>query len=184
MCEYAQESETVFESAPEEPQDQESENSEASEPDTNSEIIEEEGVIEGEEIIINTPTVPEEVVVEEIELVLNDDLDHTLTNDFSFCSITRDIQNPNYVYNEGVFTDENTSIYREEILRFAQIGIVDGYDDGTFKPLQEMTRTEFLKVALISHCYEYINEDTSTLRYTDVDQSSWQARVIKKAESL
>jgi hypothetical protein len=75
-------------------------------------------------------------------------------------------------------------VYREEILKFAQIGIVDGYDDGMFKPLQEMTRTEFLKVALISHCFVYRNEDPSSLLYTDVDKSSWQARVIKKAEDL
>jgi hypothetical protein len=69
-------------------------------------------------------------------------------------------------------------------LKFAQIGIIDGFEDSTFKPLQEMTRTEFLKIALISHCYEYNNEDTSSLIYTDVDLTSWQARVIKKAESL
>jgi hypothetical protein len=41
------------------------------------------------------------------------------------------------------------------MLKFTQIGIVNGYDDGEFKPLQEMTRTEFLKVTLISHCYKY-----------------------------
>ena len=47
-----------------------------------------------------------------------------------------------------------------------------------------MTRTEFLKVALISHCYEYRSEDPSDLIYTDVDTSSWQAKVIKKAQIL
>lgn len=47
-----------------------------------------------------------------------------------------------------------------------------------------MTRTEFLKVALISHCYSYRDEDPSDLVYTDVDTTSWQARVIKRAQDL
>ena len=47
-----------------------------------------------------------------------------------------------------------------------------------------MTRAEFLKVALISHCYGYQSEDTSDLAYRDVDINSWQARVISKAQAL
>lgn len=49
---------------------------------------------------------------------------------------------------------------------------------GVFEPWRETTRTEFLKIALRSYCYEYINEDTSSLTFTDVDKSTWQARVI------
>ena len=83
-----------------------------------------------------------------------------------------------------MFSDEDNSEYRDLIIKFADIGIVDGFEDGSFKPSQEMTRTEFLKVALISHCYEYKDEDPSSLEYRDVDQSSWQAKVIKKAQEL
>jgi hypothetical protein len=42
------------------------------------------------------------------------------------------------------------------------------------------TRTEFLKIALRSYCYEYINEDPSDLIFTDVSKNIWQAKVIKK----
>lgn len=133
----------------------------------------------------NGPTIPEEIVVEELILSLPiSQRDYTLLNSFNTCPITGYIQDPDYSYPNEVFIDENISNYREEILKFAQIGIVDGYEDGRFKPLREMTRTEFLKVALISHCYEYQNEDPSSLPYTDVDQTSWQARVIKKAQDL
>jgi hypothetical protein len=69
-------------------------------------------------------------------------------------------------------------------LKFKEIGIVNGYDDGNFRPSNTMTRTEFLKVALISHCYEYKSEKPSDLIYTDVDTNSWQAKVIKKAQGL
>jgi hypothetical protein len=69
-------------------------------------------------------------------------------------------------------------------LKFSNIGIVDGFEDGTFKPFQEITRTEFLKIALISHCYEYQNENPESLEYIDVDKTSWQAKVIMKAQNL
>jgi hypothetical protein len=69
------------------------------------------------------------------------------------------------------------------VLKFSEIGIVDGYDDGTFKPLQEMTRTEFLKVALISHCYKYRDLGGNT-PYTDVEVGTWQSRVIERAQEL
>lgn len=70
------------------------------------------------------------------------------------------------------------------MLKFADIGILSGYEDGSFGPFNEITRTEFLKIALISHCYQYRDEDTSTLPYTDVDLTSWQAKVIQKAQEL
>ena len=85
---------------------------------------------------------------------------------------------------EGVFSDVDVSQFEQDILKFAEIGIVDGYDGGEFKPFAQMTRTEFLKVALISHCYEYRDEDPSNIVYTDVDKTSWQAKVITKAQAL
>ncbi len=111
--------------------------------------------------------------------------DYVIENDFKYCPIITDIQNPIYVYKtSGVFADEDSSAYKQELLKFAAIGIINGYDNGNFGPSNTMTRTEFLKVALISHCYEYRSEDPSDLVYTDVDTTSWQARVIKKAQDL
>ena len=112
-------------------------------------------------------------------------LNYSLENNFSSCPLVQSIRNPDYIFqSSGVFTDEETMSYRENILKFSSLGIIDGYEDGSFQAQREITRSEFLKVALASHCYEYTNEDPSDLRYIDVDQSSWQARVIKKAESL
>jgi len=132
--------------------------------------------------------IPQQEEIEDIELpeqtIPEQWVDYTLENNFDSCRIIQDIQNPLYQYSEGIFSDITVSSQRNNILKFAQIGIVDGYNDWSFKPYQNMTRTEFLKVALISHCHEYQNEDTSTLIYSDVDWDSWQARVISKAESL
>jgi len=83
-----------------------------------------------------------------------------------------------------VFIDENDSQYKQDILKFKAIGIVDGYDDATFQPYREMSRTEFLKVVLISHCYYYRDMDTTSLLYGDIDKASWQAKVVSKAQML
>lgn len=113
------------------------------------------------------------------------DKKYTVKNTFDSCPITRDIQDAFYEYRKiWVFTDQDLSIYGDQILKFADIGIVDGYKDGTFRPQADITRAEFLKIALISHCYEYRNENPNDLLYTDVDLSSWQAKVIQKAQEL
>lgn len=83
-----------------------------------------------------------------------------------------------------MFTDETNSFYQDEILKFAELGIVNGYEDNTFGPKREISRTEFLKVVLLSHCYEYQNQNTEDLIFADVDTTSWQARVIAKAGEL
>ncbi len=131
-----------------------------------------------------TPVIPAPLPTEVIEVVVKKDQDYTLKNDFDSCPIIRDINDPWYAYqHHGVFTDEYQFKYRDNIMKFRQIGIVDGYEDNSFRPARQMTRTEFLKVALISHCYTY-RQLWATTEYTDVDSGTWQARVIEKAESL
>ncbi len=65
-------------------------------------------------------------------------------------------------------------------------GIMNGNTSGllnpvwVFEPWRETTRTEFLKIALRAYCYEYINENTASLTFADVDKNDWKAKVIKK----
>lgn len=49
-----------------------------------------------------------------------------------------------------------------------------------------VSRVEFTKMALISHCYVYKNENTDDIKnlYTDMIPDTWQARVVKKADEL
>ena len=109
---------------------------------------------------------------------------YTLKNDFQSCKIIDDILDENYVYSKnGVFTDEQEAQYKDILLKFAQIGIIDGYEDGSVKPNQKMTRAEFLKVALISHCYTYRELEGKT-GYSDTQEGSWQSKVIEKSETL
>ena len=156
------------------------------------EVIEEQQV-EEELVEIVVEEVPEELILEETQeetIALENTepqkgIDYVLEEDFQACPIILNIQDPDYPFSkENIFSDITGIYNRNDILKFAQIGIVDGYDDGEFKPFKQMTRTEFLKVALISHCYTYKLEDPRDLVYIDVDTSTWQAKVIKKAESL
>lgn len=129
--------------------------------------------------IIN-PENPETILEKETE----EGQIYTLKNDFQSCKIIDDILNEQYEYpSDGVFSDEQEAQYKDILLKFSQIGIIDGYDDGNVKPNQKMTRAEFLKVALISHCYTY-RELEGKIEYTDTQVGTWQAKVIEKSQSL
>jgi hypothetical protein len=131
-------------------------------------------------------TTAEETTAEETtaEETTAEEKDYTLLNNFSSCPVIADIQNPNYNFpRSGVFFDEDTSIFKEEILKFAKIGIIDGYSEGTFQPEKEITRADFLKVVLVSHCYSYQDLEGTT-SYRDVVKNTWQARVIERAQGL
>ena len=59
--------------------------------------------------------------------------------------------------------------------------MIDGDDKQLFDGSRQMTRVEFLKIMMRSHCIEYRAEDTSDIEFVDTDKSTWQAKVIKKA---
>jgi len=47
-----------------------------------------------------------------------------------------------------------------------------------------MTRAEFLKIVLLSHCYQYENSNPYDLDYTDLEYDTWQAHVAKRSTEL
>lgn len=117
-------------------------------------------------------------------MTTEDGVEYTLSNNYDSCSTIGLLTDPEFVYATGSFSDIENSEYRDEILKFSEAGIVNGYDDGSFGTQTDISRTEFLKVVLKSHCLSYDDQDTSALEYIDVDTSSWQARVIARAQEL
>lgn len=116
---------------------------------------------------------------------LPDNSYYRLDRSFETCDVIADIKNPNYVFpTQWVFSDIWGLSWQQDILKFAHIDIVDGYSDGSFGPNQAMTRAEFLKTILISHCYMYADQDTSDLSYVDLAKDSWQAKIVKKSQWL
>lgn len=66
-----------------------------------------------------------------------------------------------------------------EISRWVEKGIIEGYEDGTIKPNDRITRAEF--VSLINRIVGY--SELSQEQFLDVDVNAWYADDIKKARA-
>ena len=65
----------------------------------------------------------------------------------------------------------------EYILKYMENGIVRGYEDGSFKPNNPITRAEFITIL-----NNYLNlEETADIRFTDVPENAWYKAEIQKA---
>ncbi|MBT4917242.1 hypothetical protein HON58_02270 [Candidatus Peregrinibacteria bacterium] len=60
-----------------------------------------------------------------------------------------------------------------------ETGVIQGYEDGTFKPALKVNRVEFLKILLEGSNIEL--DATIDLTFNDVDTGAWYAPYIKKA---
>ncbi|MDD4530515.1 MAG: S-layer homology domain-containing protein, partial [Candidatus Gracilibacteria bacterium] len=80
-----------------------------------------------------------------------------------------------------IFTDIQDSFAYEQILKLYTKGVIGGYDDKTFRPNNNVTRAEFLKMVMRGL-------DVSTGDYTSTDFSdvteSWMIPYIMEAKKL
>lgn len=72
------------------------------------------------------------------------------------------------------FSDIDQSPYGEAISYAVDKGMVKGYEDGTFKPLEPMNRAEFLKVLLGDKDVSEVNTNC----FPDVDPNAWFAPYV------
>lgn len=82
------------------------------------------------------------------------------------------------------FADINSTFAKEYIVKLAGANIINGYEDGTFKPERDASRAEYLKIVLRGMGIDYSDADTSKLTFADVDANSWIAKVVVKATEL
>lgn len=89
----------------------------------------------------------------------------TLATNTAFASFS-DVSN----YKNGTFV--------EYINWFEENGIIQGYSDGTFRPANNITRAEFLKML-----YETLGMEgkTQALPFSDVPETEWYAKYVKEA---
>ena len=78
------------------------------------------------------------------------------------------------------FNDIAASTAKEDIMRLEKAGIVKGTTPTTYEPNRAITRAEFLAIAMGAFGYD-LYVPAKSLPFTDVDSSSWQARVISAA---
>ena len=80
-----------------------------------------------------------------------------------------------------IFTDiEEVQWAKEAIVTLAEQGIINGYDNGLFKPNNNVTRAEFVKIIVTAF---NISSDNNEVSFSDVDDDSWYAPYVKTAYS-
>lgn len=84
------------------------------------------------------------------------------------------------VANAGSFTDlSDRNRYAVAIEYLKEVGIINGYPDGTFKPDQNVNRVEFLKLVLESS--EITTDIDTKTEFPDIDNTAWYAKYVRKA---
>lgn len=95
--------------------------------------------------------------------------------------INKDIDFPDLV--TEVYDERNREYYyvdheqKREILMAARVGFISGYEDGTFKPDNSITRAEFIKMLM-----EISTNRTFNIATIPTNYSNWAGRYISLAE--
>lgn len=78
---------------------------------------------------------------------------------------------------ESSFTDLDSVPWAKEAVNFlSQKGYINGYDDGTFKPENTITREEFAKMIVNVMGFDSFNYEMTTA--IDVDKNAWYANFV------
>lgn len=72
--------------------------------------------------------------------------------------------------------------YKNAITTLSKLSVIDGYDDGTFKPDGQITRAEFTKLIVFMLGYQDLAYEAT--EFTDVDASHWAKNYIQTAYKL
>lgn len=80
---------------------------------------------------------------------------------------------------ETFFSDvETASWYEKYVIYAAKSGIVQGYDDGTFKPTQNVNRVEFLKILTRTYGVNLADYGVTGI-YADTEETAWYAPYVQ-----
>lgn len=86
-----------------------------------------------------------------------------------------------YLGSDEIFADVRVGDPNAEAIAYLkEEEVIKGYDDGTFRPDQEINRAEILKMLLEGFGYN-VEVDTEEEPFTDVDYGSWYAPYIMTA---
>jgi hypothetical protein len=139
-----------------------------------------ETIVEKQEIIEE-----KEVVIEKDKNFAGEIKDYTLTNSFDSCTTVDNILNPWFRFEYRTqFYDIWKSILAKKIIQMEKVWVVSWDWEWNFAPLKDISRAEFLKILLRSHCYEYRSTQTENMSFMDVQKGSWQSQVIETARQL
>ena len=99
-----------------------------------------------------------------------------------FFRMLKDEAREKYWKTENNYTDVNSSNwFNNAVSTLSNMGIIDGYPDGTFRPNAGITRAEFAKIA-VSFFKDYVSETVGD-RFTDIS-GKWYTTYINLAAEL
>jgi hypothetical protein len=81
------------------------------------------------------------------------------------------------VYSAAIITDVSGHWAENQISDWTARGLIKGYEDGTFKPDNTITRAEF--IALVNRSFEFSEE--ASISFSDVASSNWAYTEVAKA---
>lgn len=116
--------------------------------------------------------------------ILGKQVEYTLKNTHNSCFIIDALNNADYQFIPNVFPDTQSSYIPNIVDTFGTLQISHGNTNGLFEPKRAITRAEFTKMVLISHCYSYHEEDTTYPLFSDLTPNTWEAQVVHKAQKL
>ena len=76
------------------------------------------------------------------------------------------------------------SAYYEAVETLTKLGIIDGYEDGTFKPEQTVTRAEMAKLLACVQGYGSSAESQTSTAFTDVPATHWASGYVANATGI
>lgn len=100
-----------------------------------------------------------------------------------FRMLTEEVRDQ-YWSQENPYSDvAKTAWYNNAISTLSNLGIVDGYPDGSFRPDASITRAEFTKIAV--SFFEYADENfVYDGEFSDVTGSEWYASFVAAADAF
>ena len=85
----------------------------------------------------------------------------------------------------ATFTDvTETSVYYEAVNTLVGKGVINGYEDGSFKPENTITRAEFSKLLATSSAPTGTSFTSTTSTFPDVADSAWAIPYISYAVGI
>ena len=80
------------------------------------------------------------------------------------------------------YTDVSDEVLSTKLNDLSKYNIINGYEDGTFRPDNSITRAEFSKIIMCATMNDYITEYEKG--FTDVADGSWAEKYIYSAKML
>lgn len=84
---------------------------------------------------------------------------------------------------ENSFSDTSTYSYRDAIEFVKSEGIVSGYEDGTYKPINKINRAEFTKILIQTAFPDELSTFVPTACFKDVPADAWFAKYVCLAKN-